>query len=167
MSTPIAMHRIESRVCTVTAYTFGFAVLLAPGAARVGTSCTNDAGMTGPQVEVSVTTDKTEYARGEPVVVQLQVTNRTEEIVTFHFSDGQRYDFLIQDEGGETRWRWSADKSFIQVLGEEQLAPGDTLTYQERFEGPLSPGHVHRCGGARRNKFSPAGARSNHRPLSS
>ena len=125
----------------MTAYTFGLAALLAPGAALVGISCTNDAGMTGPEVEVSVTTDKTEYAPGEPVVIQLQVTNRTEEIVTFQFSDGQRYDFLIEDEAGEVIWRWSADKAFIQVLGEEVLGTRESLAYSESSDGELQPGN--------------------------
>ena len=124
----------------MTACTFGLAALLAPGAALVGISCRNDAGMTGPQVEVSVTTDKTEYARGEPVVIQLQVTNHTDESLTFNFTSGQRYDFLIQNEAGETVWRWSADKGFIQVLGEDVLAVGDILTYSESFGGELAAG---------------------------
>ena len=37
-------------------------------------------------------------------------------------------------------WRWSADKAFIQMLGEEELAPGESLTYEERFEGSLAVG---------------------------
>ncbi|MCH7473927.1 MAG: hypothetical protein IIA27_04585 [Gemmatimonadetes bacterium] len=31
--------------------------------------------------------------------------------VVFHFSDGQRYDFLIQDVSGDTLWGWSASAS--------------------------------------------------------
>ena len=91
-------------------------------------------------VEISVTTDKNDYAPGEPIVMRLEVTNRTEEPVTLEFSTGQRYDFAIDGTEGGMPWRWSADKAFIQVLGEEHLAPGGSLTYEERFEGSLPAG---------------------------
>ena len=93
-----------------------------------------------PAIEVSVTTDRVAYAPDEPIAMRLNVTNRTDTSVVFHFSDGQRYDFLIQDVSGETLWRWSADKGFIQMLGEEVLGPGETLTFSETFEGQLTPG---------------------------
>lgn len=91
-------------------------------------------------VDVTVTTDKPQYASGDAIVLHLEVTNRTDEPVVLRFSDGQRFDLVIRDEAGEMAWRWSADKAFIQVLGEEQLAPGESLTYEERFEGSLQVG---------------------------
>ena len=47
---------------------------------------------------------------------------------------------MIVDEAGTVVWRWRADKGFIEGLREEQLAPGESLRYEERFEGALSPG---------------------------
>ncbi len=134
------MHRVEFRLRTAAVVTIGLVAGLTPSSAGGGVWLSCGVGMPGTGVEISVTTDRAAYAPDEPIAIRLDVTNRTDTVVVFHFSDGQRYDFLIQDEGGETRWRWSADKSFIQVLGEEQLAPGDTLTYQERVEGPVSSG---------------------------
>ena len=93
-----------------------------------------------PAIEISVTTDRLVYAPDEPIAIRLDVTNRTNTVVVFRFWSSQRYDFLIQDEGGGTRWHWSADIFFLAVLGEERLAPNDTLTYRERFEGQLPPG---------------------------
>ena len=91
-------------------------------------------------VEISITTDKTDYGPGEPIVLRVEVTNGTDEPVVLEFSTGQRYDFVMDGAEGGTAWRWSADKAFIQVLGEEQLAPGESLTYEERFEGSLAAG---------------------------
>ena len=96
--------------------------------------------MSDAHVMITVTTDKSTYAPGEPISLALDVTNQDDTVITFEFASGQRHDFEITSEAGKLLWRWSADKGFIQVLGEEQLAPGDTLTYQERFEGPLSSG---------------------------
>jgi len=91
-------------------------------------------------VEISITTDKTDYAADEPIVLRLEVTNGTDEPLLLEFSTAQRYDFVMDGAEGSTAWRWSADKAFIQVLGEEQLAPGESLTYEERFEGSLTAG---------------------------
>ncbi len=114
--------------------------MLALYVASVGFSCVDSAGIPGNQIEIAVATDKESYPSGEPIVLRLEVTNRTEAPVTPEFSNGQRFDFVIQDEAGGSAWRWSADKAFIQVLGEEQLAPGESLTYEERFEGSLQVG---------------------------
>ncbi len=134
------MHRIQSPFHAATVFAGAFGPIVVFVAAQGGLSCASGVEVSDPAIEISVTTDRATYAPDEPIAIRLDVTNRTDTVVVFHFSDGQRYDFLIRDEGGETRWRWSADKSFIQVLGDEQLAPGDTLTYQERFAGPLSSG---------------------------
>lgn len=91
-------------------------------------------------VEISITTDKTDYASDEPIVLRLEVTNGTDAPLLLEFSTAQRYDFVMDGAEGGTAWRWSADKAFIQVLGEEQLAPGESLTYEERFEGSLTAG---------------------------
>ncbi len=134
------MHRIQSPFRAATVSTGAFGVIAAFIGAQGDLSCASGAEVSHPGIEVSVTTDRAAYAPNEPIEIRLDVTNRTDTVVVFQFSDGQRYDFLIQDEGGETLWRWSADKSFIQVLGEERLVPGDTLIYRERFDGSLIPG---------------------------
>ncbi len=134
------MHRIQSPFRAATVFSAAFGAIVVFVAAQGGLSRASGVKVSGPAIEISVTTDRAAYAPDESIAMRLNVTHRADTSVVFHFSDGQRYDFPIQDEAGETRWRWSADKSFIQVLGEEHLAPGDTLTYQEHFEGPLSSG---------------------------
>ena len=114
--------------------------LLVPSAALVGVSCTDGLAMPDTALEISITTDKTDYAADEPIVLRLEIRNGTDEPFLLEFSTAQRYDFVMDDAEGGTAWRWSADKAFIQVLGEEQLAPGESLTYEERFEGSLTAG---------------------------
>lgn len=68
----------------------------------------------------------------------LNVTNATAEAVVLEYPSAQRYDFQIRRPTGEVVWHWSAARSFAQVLGEERLAPGETIRYREgwRIAGP-------------------------------
>lgn len=96
--------------------------------------------MNGAMLKIDVTTDKTEYAKGEPITLSLRVENVSSEPVTLRFASGQRYDFSITDRAGKVAWRWSAGRGFIQMLGQERLEPGDALSYEERYDGELAPG---------------------------
>ncbi len=96
--------------------------------------------MPDSQLTISLSTDKPRYSVGEPIAITLTATNRTGQPVTLPFSSGQRYDFVIEDAAGHTVWRWSADKGFIQMLGDETVAAAGELVYRERFEGRLAPG---------------------------
>jgi hypothetical protein len=69
---------------------------------------------------------------GDTVRLSLQVTNATDVPLTLVFPSGQTYDFAVL-RGGETLWRWSADRSFIQSVREETLAAGETRTYTETW----------------------------------
>jgi len=134
------MHRIRSPFHAATVFAGAFGAIVAFDVAQGGLSRVSGVEVSDPAIEISVTTDRAAYGPDEPIAIRLDVANRTDTSVVFHFSDGQRYDFLIQDVSGETLWRWSADKGFIQMLGEEVLGPGETLTFSETFEGQLTPG---------------------------
>jgi predicted small secreted protein len=111
----------------------------------LGTSCLTAADSKGEDVSsggfgVLMMTDKPVYSPGEVITMTLQVFNRTEERVAFHFRTSQRYDFLI-DESGNKVWQWSDGMVFAMVLGEETIKPGsEDLIYRTRFEKELSPG---------------------------
>jgi hypothetical protein len=92
---------------------------------------------------ISMSTDKMNYSVGEPIVVTLKIFNyTTEEEITFLFNTGQRYDFIIEDEEGKEVWRWSGDKMFAMVLGEEILGPTNPeVIYTAEYKGKLSPGY--------------------------
>ena len=104
---------------------------------------------TSPSGEVTVE-DSTVSAEGlaasmqveagdDAVRLTLHLTNTTTAPIELEFSSGQRYDFQVAevaDDGmvGETLWTWSADKSFMQALGSETLAPNASLSYSEEWQ---------------------------------
>ena len=67
---------------------------------------------------------------GDSIRLVLQVSNATDQAVTLTFPSGQSYDFQVRD-GAETVWSWSADRSFIQAVRTETLAPGETRRHGE------------------------------------
>lgn len=91
---------------------------------------------------ISMLTDKMNYSVDEPITMTLKIFNYTEEEITFYFNNGQRYDFIIEDEEGSKIWRWSEGRMFAQMLGEEILGPTNTeVIYTEEYKGKLSPGY--------------------------
>lgn len=91
---------------------------------------------------ISMITDKMNYSVGEPIIMTLEVFNYTEEDIDFHFNTSQRYDFIIEDEEGEEIWRWSKDKMFAMVLGEEVLGPHNPeVNYSAECKSKLSLGY--------------------------
>ena len=96
--------------------------------------------MTADMLQLTLETDKPTYRRGEPIALILTVTNRSSRDTALQFSSGQRYDFQIADSTGRTLWTWSADRSFMQVLGSERLTAGEAREHREQFTGELPPG---------------------------
>jgi hypothetical protein len=91
---------------------------------------------------ISMMTDKMSYSVGEPIIMTLKIFNYIEEDIVFHFNTSQRNDFIIEDEKGNKIWRWSKDRMFAMVLGEEILGPTNTeITYTAEYKGKLSPGY--------------------------
>ena len=91
---------------------------------------------------ISMMTDKMSYSVGDPVIMTLKVFNYTKEDVTFYFNTAQRYDFIIEDEEGNEIWRWSKDKMFAMVLGEETLGSANLeIIYTAEYKGKLIPGY--------------------------
>lgn len=90
--------------------------------------------------EVTVTTDKAVYAVGEPVRGRITVVNRSGATVRLRFSSSQRFDFVVRNAAGEDVWQWSVFRFFAQVLGQEELAPGGTLSYEDVLAGDFGPG---------------------------
>jgi len=91
---------------------------------------------------ISMTTDKMNYSVGVPIMVTLKIFNHTKEDINFQFNTSQRYDFIIEDEKGNEIWRWSKDRMFAMVLGEEVLGPTNTeVVYTVEYTDKLSPGY--------------------------
>ena len=80
---------------------------------------------------------------GGELVLRFRVGNPTDQPITFDFPSGQRYDFAAYDAAGEGLWRWSANRVFAMSFASLTLAPGEALTYEERWRpgaaaGPLT-----------------------------
>ncbi|OCA85764.1 hypothetical protein A8F94_12895 [Bacillus sp. FJAT-27225] len=65
-----------------------------------------------------------------PLIFQYEVKNQTEQTVNFDFTSSQRYDYSVKDKNGKELFLFSSVASFLQALGTETLAPGETLSYE-------------------------------------
>jgi len=93
----------------------------------------------GP-LRLSLATGKATYRAGEPVEMTLSVTNASGQAVELQFDTSQRYDFAFHDAAEREVWSWGQERMFAQVLGREEIAPGETRTFKERFLGTLPAG---------------------------
>ncbi|MBU4228389.1 hypothetical protein KJ987_09070 [bacterium] len=91
---------------------------------------------------LSMMTDKISYSVSEPIIMTVKIFNYTEEDIVFHFNTSQRYDFIIEDDEGNEIWRWSKDRMFAMMLGEETLGPTNTeVIYTADYRDKFSPGY--------------------------
>ena len=89
----------------------------------------------------SLATDQPVYRPAQPILITFEVFNHTPAAVRFDFSSGQRFDVVIEDDGGNEVWRWSAGKMFTMALGQETLGPGNPrLIYETEYADRLEPG---------------------------
>jgi hypothetical protein len=92
-------------------------------------------------VQVTLGVDRVSYAPGDTILAVVGLANWTDQSRTLHFRSAQRFDFVLQDEGGTEVYRWSQDQSFAQVLGEEILEGGTSgPEWEARIPAPSSPG---------------------------
>ena len=98
-------------------------------------------GITYPQpivtggLSVSLETDRYEYVFPAlaPVAniyatATLTITNATGTPIDLTFGSGQTFDIELIDSSGRVAWIWSANKSFIQVVTQQQLTGTMTLS---------------------------------------
>ena len=91
---------------------------------------------------LSLMTNKAMYNEGEPIEFELRIFNYSKENIVFDFKDGQRYDFIIENEAGEKVWQWSQGKMFTMALGREVVGPDNReIVYKESYDGKLKPGN--------------------------
>jgi hypothetical protein len=70
------------------------------------------------------------YDSSQVVEVSLTATNTGGAPVSVTFTSGQRFDLVIRRPRGDTVWRWSHDKAFIQVIQTLALQPGESLSFK-------------------------------------
>ena len=97
---------------------------LAGCAAPAGTPPSADVapGPLAASLQIGVTEDSVRF--------NLYVTNTSAVGMELNFGSAQRYDFAVETTDGDEIWRWSTDRAFAQVTGQETLAPGESLQYE-------------------------------------
>ena len=91
---------------------------------------------------LSLSANKGIYKEGEAIEAALKVFNYSKDNIIFNFKDGQRYDFIIDNEEGEKVWQWSQGKMFTMALGREILGPDNReIVYREIYNGKLKSGN--------------------------
>ncbi len=102
-----------------------------------------DTGVRGGQAAAAAPTLATSLsARVSPdsVELTLYVTNVGRAPLRLQYRTSQRYDFTVRSASGRAVWRWSAGRSFMQVLGEEVLEAGATRAYTAVWREGVRPG---------------------------
>ncbi|TWT25231.1 BsuPI-related putative proteinase inhibitor [Planomicrobium sp. CPCC 101110] len=67
--------------------------------------------------------------------------NQTEQVKTFNFTSGQRFDFSLANKDDEQAFLFSSVASFTQNMGEESIKQAEELSYEFDIpEADLEPG---------------------------
>ncbi len=74
------------------------------------------------------------------VDLRLHITNGTAKQIELTFPSGQTHDFYILDAAGREVWRWSTGRMFTQSLQNRIVDAGGTVSYSERWDGPMVAG---------------------------
>ncbi len=69
----------------------------------------------------------------DTLVMSLTIQNNTDKAVTIAHG-GQKYDFKLFDETGDTVYTWSADKSFIMIATSTAIESGQSAVYTETLD---------------------------------
>ncbi|HKM40189.1 MAG TPA: LysM peptidoglycan-binding domain-containing protein [bacterium] len=86
-----------------------------------------------------LSTDRTVYAPGVPVTMNLNKTNICRRTQTLTYFSGQRYDFEIRQDN-RLVWRWSDDRAFSKTVQRIQVRPGETMAFSEQWPQTDSAG---------------------------
>ena len=86
-------------------------------------------------------TETRSFVFGEPIRLDFEIVNLTNEKQTVQFSDGQNHEFLVVNEGGtQIRWKWSQNMAFIQAETNLVFEPNATRTISLLWPGTLADG---------------------------
>jgi hypothetical protein len=83
-------------------------------------------------LQLRLTSDRSAYKAGDPVMLTLTVTNPGATPVTLQFPSAQQYDFEVR-RGGQAIWRWSAGRMFTQALTSLTIGPGEKRVFTQTW----------------------------------
>jgi hypothetical protein len=84
-------------------------------------------------LQVQITTNQSDYARGQQAQLTLTVKNTATYPVVVTFSNGKKYDFTAFDASGAAVWTWSQGRVFDPIPSQQTLAPGASWTFSESW----------------------------------
>lgn len=92
-------------------------------------------------IQLNLAIDEPVYSPGAAMQIRIGLGNRTDQDRTLSFRTSQRYDLAFFDEDNVEVARWSADRSFLQVLGDETVLAGEEgPVWGETWRVPTEPG---------------------------
>jgi hypothetical protein len=94
----------------------------------------------GPGLHAILSLDSTTVGPGDTIRFAMRVVNGTADTAVLEFTSTQRVDLWITRPDGESVYTWSMDKLFGQMLGQDSVAPGDTLEFRETAPAPAQAG---------------------------
>jgi hypothetical protein len=79
---------------------------------------------------------------GEPVSIELVLTNRTERRLTLYLQGRPlAFDITVRREDGGVVWRRLEGQVVSAILAVRELAPAESLTFEAVWDGRLRDGH--------------------------
>ena len=70
----------------------------------------------------------------EIVTLEFRIENKSTEVKRLTFNTAHKYDFWAVNSSGDEVWRWSRDKSFLQVVEEVQMPIAAKIAFIESFD---------------------------------
>ncbi|MDF2440516.1 MAG: hypothetical protein JWN98_1500 [Abditibacteriota bacterium] len=95
--------------------------------------------ITDMALSMAVRTDKSAYKLGEPVQIDVDVTNMAANANRVKIASGLACDLLIRNEAGNPVWNYGANLRFIRALGDVTWQKGETKTYSGTWNGVALP----------------------------
>jgi hypothetical protein len=135
------VNRLFSMAVTMVAATALLALAACNGDDQVAGVPGEDT-VTEDNLRLQISTDRDDYEVGDAVHFRLKAENTGNDLLILRFPTGQRFDFQVTDQRGNTLWSYSEGRVFTQAVGEVELAPGQTVEFSEEWEAEESGTYI-------------------------
>ncbi len=90
--------------------------------------------------QITARANKTEFAAGEAVELEIEIKNTSDQSADLNFQSGQKFDFSATREGEkQAMWSYGMNKRFMQMLQTVPLEAGKSLEFKTVWNG-AAPG---------------------------
>lgn len=66
--------------------------------------------------------------------MSITISNKTDKTISIDHSSQQLFDFAIFDKQGNSLYRWSANRMFLQMVGTSKIEPGDEMVLSDTLD---------------------------------